>query len=217
MPNERTLPTRAPTDRPTFTLLVEGEAVSRELHVVSVVVIKMVNRVSSAKIVLLDGDPSSENFVVSGTDQFVPGKGVEIKAGYHSREESIFKGLIVSHGVKTRQGKPSFLVLECRHEAFKTTLNPRSAYYSETKDSEVFEEILSDHAITADVESTEVTHKELVQYDCKDWDFLISRAEANGLLVFTNAEGVAVKKPDFSSEPVISLLYGFHCGQRPLE
>jgi Rhs element Vgr protein len=208
MPNERTLPTRAPTDRPTFTLLVEGEAVSKELHVVSIVVIIMVNRVSSAKMILLDGDPSTENFRVSGMDQFIPGKAVEIKAGYHSQEESIFKGVIVSHGVKTRQGKPSFLVLECRHEALKLTLNPRSAYYSEAKDSDVFEEILSNHSIPRDVESTEVTHKELVQYDCKDWDFLVSRAEANGLLVFTNTDGIAVKKPDFSSEPVISLLYG---------
>ena len=208
MANDRILQTPAPTDRPTFTLLVEGEAVSREFHLVSVVVVKMVNRIASAKVILLDGDPSAEDFQVSAMDLFIPGKAVEITAGYHSSEESIFKGVIVSHGVKTRQGGASFLVLECKHKAFGMALNPRSAYYGESKDSDVFREILSSYAMEGDVESTEGTRKELVQYDCTDWDFLVGRAEANGLLVLTEGDAMAVIKPDFSLEPVISLVYG---------
>jgi Rhs element Vgr protein len=58
------------------------------------------------------------------------------------------------------------------------------------------------------VESTSTQHPALVQYACTDWDFLINRAETNGLVVLTNDETVAVKPPDFSAEPSLSLQYG---------
>jgi Rhs element Vgr protein len=53
-----------------------------------------------------------------------------------------------------------------------------------------------------------VTHKELVQYGAADWDFLICRAEANGMMVFVKDGAVSVKKPDFSGQPILTLRYG---------
>src|SRR6185295_5848139 len=40
------------------------------------------------------------------------------------------------------------------------------------------------------------------------WDFLLTRAAANGRLIFTNDDAVAVKAPDFASAPVCTLQFG---------
>jgi phage protein D len=47
-----------------------------------------------------------------------------------------------------------------------------------------------------------------VQYHCTDWDFLLSRAEANGLLVIAVNGTVSVKAPAVSATAVLSVTYG---------
>ncbi len=208
MADERVLPAAAPTDKPTYTILVEGEELPRQYHVLSITVTKTVNRISRAKLILLDGDPSVEDFEASSADLFVPGRKVEILAGYHSEESRIFTGLIVRHGIRIRRGKPSTLTLECKHEALKMSLERKNACYHDVTDSDVFDTILGNYGIGGEIETTEVKHKELVQYYCTDWDFIVSRAEVNGMLVYTNDDKVAIKRPDFSGEADLSLLYG---------
>ncbi|NOZ26263.1 MAG: type VI secretion system tip protein VgrG [Nitrospirae bacterium] len=206
--NERTIPAPKPTDRPTYTVLVDGEELPRQYHVISIVVTKAVNRISRAKIILKDGDPAEEDFKVSNTGLFIPGARIEILAGYHSDESKIFSGIVMKHAIRVRQGKPSTLTVECMHEAVRMSVSRRSAYYHDSSDSEVFETIAGMYSIGSDIEETGVEHKELVQYCSTDWDFIVSRAEANGMLVLTNDEKLRVKRPDFTAEPAVSLLYG---------
>jgi len=47
-----------------------------------------------------------------------------------------------------------------------------------------------------------------VQYYCSDWDFLLSRAEANGYLVVVEDGKVTVKAPDVSSAAELKVTYG---------
>src|SRR5690606_6564414 len=61
-------------------------------------------------------------------------------------------------------------------------------------------------SVTAD--STTTTYKELVQYYASDWDFMVSRADANGMLVIANDGALSVKKPDTSLSPVLLIQYG---------
>ena len=48
----------------------------------------------------------------------------------------------------------------------------------------------------------------MVQYYSTDWDFLLTRAQANGKMVFTNDDTVAVKAPVLSGSAVCTLLFG---------
>jgi Rhs element Vgr protein len=205
---ERIIPTPAPSDRPTFTILIDGKELSREYHIMSIIVTKLLNKISYAKITLFDGVPADNDFPLSNTDLFVPGKEVEILSGYHSKEKSIFKGIVIKHGIKTRQKKSSILNIECKHRAVKMTIGRKNAYYYNSKDSEIFDTMITSYSLNKNISDTPVQHKELVQYNCTDWDFLVSRAEANGMLVFAHNEKIEIKKPDFSSDPVLSLLYG---------
>jgi phage protein D len=76
-----------------------------------------INKVATAQVMILDGDPATEDFKASNAEDFVPGNEIEIHAGYHSDDQLIFKGLIVRHGLSAKKNKPSFLRLECKDAA----------------------------------------------------------------------------------------------------
>lgn len=204
---ERVINTARSADLATYKVLVEGEELSRSYHVMNIVVEKEANRIPTAKIVLRDGDPASQDFELSNQDLFVPGKEIEIKAGYHSEEDSIFKGIVIKHSLKIRPSQ-SFLILECKDKAVKLTIGRKSKYFYESKDSEVLEEIIDGFGLEKDVETTNVTHKELVQYNVSDWDFLVTRAQANGKICVVDDGKISVKKPDVSQQPVETVAFG---------
>ncbi len=208
MSEERTIPTAAPADRPSFTILVDGTQISGEYQVQGIAVSREYNRISSAEIFIFDGDPATEDFTVSNAEDFIPGGEIEIKAGYHSDEETIFKGLILKHGIKVYKDKPSMLRIECKDKSIKMTVGRKSKYYYESTDADIMEEIAADSGVETDIESTEVTHAQMVKYYVSDWDFILTRAEANGKLVTTDDGSLVVKAPDGSGEAALSLTYG---------
>ena len=88
------------------------------------------------------------------------------------------------------------------------TLNRRSAVYAESTDSDVAEERIQAYGLTAEVEATNVTHGELVQYQATDWDFILTRADANGHIVLVDDGEVVIKPPESGAEVKLSLGYG---------
>lgn len=208
MAEDQQIPTPQPADRPSFKVIVDGQQISGEYQVQAVIVSREFNRIAFAEIVVLDGDAAGEDFKVSGGEDFVPGKEIEILAGYHSDEESIFKGIVVRHAIRIYQNKPSVLRVECRDEAVKLTVGRKSAYFYDVTDSDVIEQIAGDMGISTDVQAMSVTHPHMVQHYATDWDFVLTRAEANGCLVSTDDGTLKVKPPDPGGDPVLSLTYG---------
>jgi Rhs element Vgr protein len=206
MAEERTLPISA--EHREFTIKVEGEAVPRTEQLLAAYITKAVNRISSARLIYLDGSASAGEFPLSNSITFVPGKEVEILAGPLDKPVSLFKGIVVRQSVKVREQSASQLVVECRHAAVKLTVGRKNAYFFDEKDSDIISALLKQASVKADVEDTTVSHKQQVQYDCTDWDFLLARARANGKLVLTNSEKMEVKKPVFSGKPVCTLQFG---------
>ncbi len=208
MSDERVIPTQAPSDLPTIKILSDGKEISGEYHLIAISVSKAVNKIPSARVTLLDGDVALENFEVSNSDLFIPGKEIEILAGYHSEESTIFKGIIINHGIKMRKNKPSILTVECKDQAIKMTAGRKSGFYAESTDSDVIDEIIGDYGFESDIESTQTKHKEMVKYYTTDWDFIVTRAEVNGKLVIVDDGKVTVAAPDTSQDPVLSLIHG---------
>ncbi|MES2555165.1 MAG: type VI secretion system tip protein VgrG [Bacteroidota bacterium] len=205
--NTGVIKTSKSADLITYKILIEGEELPGTYGVMSIVVSKEVNRIPMAQIVLVDGDASQNDFPLSNEDLLIPGKKIEIQAGYHSDDETIFKGMIVKHSIKVRSGA-SNLIIECKDEAVKMTIGRKSKYFYDSKDSDVFEEIIGTYSLDVDVEATDYSHKELVQYNASDWDFIVSRAQANGKLCFVNDGKVTIKKPDFAQTELETVSYG---------
>lgn len=186
-----------------------GTALPREA-ILAVEVTRAANRIPSARITLLDDSDvdGSQRFALSDGDLLKPGAAIEIKAGYDAPQDTIFKGIVVRHGVRIGPFGRSRLVLECRDQAVKMTVGRKCANYVDSKDSDIIAKIASAYGLDATVEATTVTHKELVQYDVSDWDFLLARAEANGRIVLLDGGNLTVAPPATSGEAVLAVHYG---------
>ncbi len=209
MAQERTLPTNRPATVVSPVILIEGSELARTWLVDSITIRKEINRIPWAKIVILDGDPSSGSFAASNDQLFIPGQKIEIKCGYQNETFTLFKGLILNHAVKMRSNASSMLVLECRDQAVKMSIGRKSRYFTDLKDSDALSQIGGEYSdFTTTTESSSVTHKELVQYNCTDWDFILARAEANGKICLADDNTFTVQAPDTAQAPVLSLEYG---------
>ena len=203
--NSRVVPTPAPADLPTKTILVNGTAIAATYRILSVKVSHAAHKIPEAQIVLLDGNVSTETFEASNGSDFIPGVEIEIKAGYHGQEDTLFKGTVVKQGIKILQGQSSVLYVTAKHAIFKTTLNRKNNSYKDKKDSEIIEELITE---PKDVDATSIQHTHLLQSFCTDWDFINLRAEANGMFVLPKYDSILVKKPVLDAAAVLSLYYG---------
>jgi len=206
VPDPRTLPI-APGHRE-FIVKVDGRTVSPQNHLVSVYVSTAVNRIAAARLVYLDGAVAASDFPLSNTDTFLPGKKVEILAGSTDSSVSIFQGIVIKQSLKVRQHTAPQLIIECRHQAVKLTVARKNNYYLEQKDGDTLTAILQAAGIAAEVESTTVRFQQQVQFACTDWDYLVTRAQANGKLVITQGDRVTIKAPALGGPVMATLLFG---------
>ncbi|MDX2361901.1 MAG: type VI secretion system tip protein VgrG [Crocinitomicaceae bacterium] len=207
MNNSGIIQTPKNPDLITFTVFINGEELSGILDIHSITVSKEVNRIPTASVIIGDGEASAQDFEVSNQDILIPGNSIKITAGYHSDEEIIFEGIIIKHCVKVRANS-SFLYIECKDEIVKSTIGRKSKYYYESSDSEIFEEILDNYNTEYDVEATSYEHEELVQYNSSDWDFIVSRAQANGKLCFSDDGKLSIKSPNLNQAAVETIVFG---------
>jgi len=193
---------------PTYEVKVNGNVVPAEYNLVSIVVYNCINRIAQARFIFLDGDASKADFPLSNKPDFLPGSTVEISAGYKGNNQLIFKGMVVKHSIKLKENKSTFLLVDCRHDAVKATKTRKNKIFTSQKDSDIFSAILQPYNITANADDTTVEHKEMVQFNCTDWDFMISRAEANGMFVITDNADLKLSKPNLSAQEVMQLKFG---------
>jgi Rhs element Vgr protein len=207
MNNSGVIQTSKSADLVTHKILIEGEELSKTYQVKNIVVQNEVNRIPMAQIILTDGEASDRDFKLSNEDLLIPGKKIEITAGYHNDEETIYKGIVIKHSIKIKSGA-SLLIIECKDEAVKLTIGRKSKYFYDVKDSEAFEEIIDAYGLEKDVEATNFSHKELVQYNTSDWDFIVSRAQASGKLCFVENGKITISKPNVTAASVETVTFG---------
>ncbi len=207
MSNSEVINTSKSADLVTHKILVDGQELSKQYQVKQLLIHKEVNRIPTATIMLLDGEAATRDFALSNETLLIPGVKIEITAGYHNDEEVIFKGIIIKHTIKVWENT-TMLCVECKDEAVKMTIGCKSHYFYDSSDSDVFTEIIDGYGLESTIESTSVTHTELVQYNVSDWDFVLSRAQANGLLCFVDDGSIDIAPPSTDGEAVETLTFG---------
>ncbi len=207
MSNDSTIQTSNSADLVTVTVLIDGTTVPEVYQLKNISVEKEINRIPFAQLIYFDGEAASQDFQLSNEALFLPGHEIEIKAGYHNDEATIFKGVVIKHSIKIRESA-TVLVIECRDKAVKTTLGRHSRYYYDSTDSDIIEQLLQEASLEADVTPTAVTHKELVQYQASYWDFMMTRSEVNGAICVVDDGKVTIGPPDVQQEPIETVTFG---------
>lgn len=192
-----------------FDIYSEGEAIKVIFGLISFKIRKEVNRIGKAVFVFEAGDMSKGEVEESDHEAFAPGKNIRIDAGYGDTSSTIFEGLVVSHNLSLQGNNECRLEIECRDYAFAATQVRRNRLFKKKKDSAAMTEILGAYpGLGVSIDTTTTEYGELTQYYCSDWDFVLSRADANGLIVITEGKEIRIKKPKVKGTPDLKVTYG---------
>jgi Rhs element Vgr protein len=202
-------PILADTSIVSFGITSNGTAIPDTYGIMEIRIEQMVNRIAEAEIIVRDGDASEKTFDITDSDTFKPGAEIEIKLGYENQNEPIFKGIVVKQVIKIDDHSGSKLQVICKDKSLKLTVNRKNAIFTDVTDSDLMATIAGDYSLDTDIVATAVTHKEVVQYYSTDWDFIVNRAEINGLLVTTESGKLVIAKPDLSSTPALEVQFGY--------
>ena len=119
------------TDLTSFGVNVDGEPLPGTVSLVSADISAELNRIAKLSLTLFDGDAAKQEFEVSSGDLLVPGKTIELLAGYGTDKAMIFRGIITAQRVRVRKKGDSVLCVEARDAAFRLTLDRKSGYFTE--------------------------------------------------------------------------------------
>lgn len=201
----------------TVTVLCAGRAIDQTWQMLSVDIRRELNRLPTAQLVFMDGDLATREYPVSDSGLFDPGNAVEIKARYEGgstgngadgSDHLLFKGVVVRHAMESN-AQGTVLRVELRDQAVKLAQPRRSQVLVQMSDSDLIKQLISDAGLEAGkLDATVPKHDTLVQYDCSDWDLIVSRAEANGLVVAVESGRVTVTKPETSGAAALAIDHG---------
>lgn len=191
-------------------ILIAGQPIKNDYIVLSATVSSAINEIPSATFIL-QLSPSryeGETFAPSETEEFLPGTKVDIKAGYNGKTDILFTGIIVRHGIKATGTTGAQLLIHCQDEAVKLTLGKRIRAFKEQKDSAILGDIIGESGLEKEIAATAYTHPQLLQANTTDWDFIVTRGEANGLLTYAKDGKVYCQSPQVSGAAKLVLTYG---------
>lgn len=179
----------------TIKLFAEGTDLGNP-GVVALVISHAVNKVSWAELTIDDGDVATKEFPVSNDPNFAPGAELTIELGQGTNTDPVFTGIIVRQQIKAGRSGKTRLCLELKHAAVKMTHFRKTRYFPDQNDSEIIEVLLGDHGVDFEVDAgMDLAHEYMVQYNVCDWDFMVTRAESNGNLVYTHEIDKVVVAP----------------------
>ncbi len=199
------------TDNVTFTVKIDGKEVNMDPGgVISLSVSLELNRIPWARIILSDGSVENQKFEKADKDIFSPGKAVEILLGYDQKAESVFKGIIIKQSIKILTGRTYRLEIECRDMMVQTTLVKNSRYFYSANDTDIIKDIISNYTDlkTGKLEDSNFKHKELVQFNVTDWDFMLLRADVNGMFINIANGEINLAKPEVKAKADLQVQFG---------
>jgi Rhs element Vgr protein len=191
-----------------LTISSDGKVLADSISVVSIDITKALNRIPLALLTFSDGDMPNKDFPLSNQSQLIPGAKLVINLGYGDNEQQVFSGVVVKHSLSVRGNNQAELIVECRDPIFAASLSRNNANFVGMKDSDIWQQLSGNYGVSCTATSTSEQHAELVQYYCSDWDFILLRAEINGMLLNANDGNLNIAPPDVSAEPVLKVTYG---------
>ena len=190
-----------------WTIYCDGKALDDSYELTYAQIHLAINRIGKATLKFYAGNMDEQTFDETDSNSFKPGNTIRIDAGDLKKQHTLFEGVILETGIKIGGKARSQMVVECRDIAYQATQGRKNRIFEKKKDSDMIKEVLKAYG-SVKVDATTYQHPEMVQYYCSDWDFALSRADANGLFVCTEGKEIKVFKPKVSGSPVLTVTYG---------
>src|SRR5690242_601555 len=111
--------------------------------------------------------------------------------------------------MRVTRGGALALLVTVKDKAVALTGARHSKIWNDSSDSDAIKSLITGAGLSIGrIPITRPCHKVLVQYESTDWDFILSRADAQGLVVVVLDGSVSLKKMDPSETPTLEATYG---------
>jgi phage protein D len=196
-----------------FEIKVGGKSLPKNTVVMKIRVNAEVNKIATATVAILGGNSYESLFKESEIAEFEPGKDIEISIGYAEKNTKVFSGVIQKHRLAIDEGYLNYssrskLILEATDKAFKMKIGRKSDLYEKKKDSDIINSLIAGAGLSKKVENTSFIHDSVSRHHVSDWEFLLNRAKANGMLVLNSLNKITVETPKVSGSSKVRLIYG---------
>ena len=166
-------------------------------------------RIPEAVIVLEDGDVASGEFPARRRRHLRARRRDRDLAGYgDAAPATIFKGVVVALRLKI---DGALVAADRQLPRQGVQADPRPAQQDLREPEGQRRPLLGrlgGAGLTTDIAATTAQHPELVQYAATDWDFIVARAEVNGILAWAEAGKLNVKAPAWTGAAALKVTYG---------
>ncbi|WP_303315344.1 type VI secretion system tip protein VgrG [Flavivirga abyssicola] len=190
-----------------FTITSEGDAIPDTYGVVSVNISQEIDTIAQAQITVRDGDPTTQMFEIADASTFKTGNAIEIALGYGTDTTTIFSGEVTKQSVKVDESGTTFQVT-CKDILVKAVKSKSKLVLTDSLDSDAIDQIVENLGVESNVTATTVQKEKIIQYSATDWDFIVSRAQRNGMAVVTDNGTLVVSAITTDDEPALELQYG---------
>ncbi|WP_299963871.1 type VI secretion system tip protein VgrG [uncultured Roseobacter sp.] len=197
----------ADADLITLDIRMNGKVVPGKYIIEGIETDHLLNRIPKARITIADGSRVEADFPASADSIFAPGAEIEVLAGYHGKNKTLFKGVVVGQALRVHGEDAQHLCLDCQDKAAKLTVTRSTGLFADMADSDAIESLISAAGLSADVTSGGDKLEFQSKLYATDWDFLLARAEANGHVVSVDAGKITIGPPTFET-PTFSATYG---------
>jgi Rhs element Vgr protein len=183
--------------------------------ILAITITKGINRLSEARLELLDGDPATSAPLQSEADSLAAGAAVEVQAGYDNQHQLLFKGIVVEVTITSQGTQGMLLSVVCKDAAVQLMGGRKITAFPAQAMSDTIGQILDNYSeLGTAIAPTTGTVENLVQFDRTDWDFIVTQAEANGQLVISDLNKFSTVPLTTAGAPVAAFvngtnLYGF--------
>ena len=151
-------------------------------------------------------DPARQEF--TQLDNLDIGQQIQIDMGYADVLKPLFHGYITSVRYELTSWEQTSVVVSGMGNSFKLMKGIKSRAFSQLKDGEVAQQIISRAGLTANVDKTEVKHDMIQQVGISDYQFLCYLAERNGYEFFITGKKAYFRRPHQDKYPVVTLTWG---------
>ncbi|TPN86213.1 type VI secretion system tip protein VgrG [Aquimarina algicola] len=193
-----------------------GNAIPDTYGVMSITITQEVNKIAQAQITIRDGNPTKQMFEIADADTFKTDSTIEISLGYGTDNEAIFSGVVTRQSVRVDDSGTTFQVT-CKDLLVKAIDSKSNLVLSDALDSDAITQIASNLGVENDITATTVQKERIIQYHASDWDFIVSSAERNGMVVVTDSGKLVVNAIAVDDDPVLELEYGIDIMEMDVE
>ncbi|WP_018691892.1 phage baseplate assembly protein V [Algicola sagamiensis] len=163
-------------------VLVGGKDLTPEISIISVKTDYQVNGIPALHIKIKDGDFTKQTFELADGGKFEPGKTIEVKAGFVTKVETIFEGIITGQRMGWEQR--TFLEVIAHGDAIKMTEGPRTYLVNaKTKDNDLIKKLIdTSKAKSGNIAKSDIEHYQFFSYQQTLWRTMMARVLTNGFV-----------------------------------